>query len=137
MASIGQAQFEREVLFSLMRDSVNLLVRMELRPRGFPTVDSPGNDWTDRAIMDYLPKLAQAVPLKAACVVPASQGDELDTWLMLPHALVSDALRAFLVWFLETAIELGKVDPDAREAVRQSLPEVGDRVAKAWQRTGF
>lgn len=137
MNGIGQKQFEQEVLFSLMKDSVNILLRTEIRPKGLLLEDADEDDWTARLVIDYLPRMARAVRLVETSVTPASAGEETSFWLQLPEVMVQDQVLAFLRWVIAAGVERGGIAAEAEVQADPVCLSVANKVATMWKTVGF
>lgn len=137
MNGIGQKQFEQEVLFSLMKDSINILIRTEIEPKGLLLEDTDEDDWTVRLIIDYLPRMARAVLLDEVSVIPASSGEEASFWLQLPEETVQDQVLAFLHWIIAAGVERGGIAAEAEVQADPVCLSVANKVATMWKTVGF
>lgn len=122
----------------MMKDSVNILLRTAVRPKGLTLENARGEgDWTVRLILDYLPTMARAVRLEGVSISPAAAGDEADFWVHLPQETSRDALLTFLRWFVGAAIDAGFVASQATNDVGVDVVRTADDVASSWTTIGF
>lgn len=131
-----QDAFEREVLFSLMKDAVNILVREVVRPRGQLRVETSAQGWDDERVAAYLPIFAASVPLKETSIIPANPGEEAESWLLLPQELVRPALQTFLARFVDQAVASGRFEPETNARIEPDVSMVADQVTRMWDRIG-
>ncbi len=134
---MGQEQFEREVLYPLLKDSANILIRTHLRKRDLLEIDTDGDDWSVGLVLDYMPSVVAALPLSETSVVPGTPQGDVSFWLRIPYESLKATAKEFLCWFLRTAVSTGKARPGATEIEDKVLDGVAERVATNWQSTGF
>ena len=133
MIIVEQKHFENDVLFSLLSDSANLLMRETLSPKELMLSEPERGGWKDQLVCDYLPIASKALPLEVCIAVPPSEGGTICR-LLLPRQPVYDAARDFLTWFLQSSVDLGVVDSRALTVVSGSVMDgVADNVADMWK----
>tara|TARA_R110002073_G_scaffold86690_1_gene205861 strand:- start:21017 stop:21421 length:405 start_codon:yes stop_codon:yes gene_type:complete len=133
---IDQNQFE-ELLYSVLNDSANILMRDVLGPQQLLRTESERGGWSDQLCAEYLPVISKAFPLKGLNIVRGH--DKTDSaWLLLSSQEVSDVVLVFLDWFLSESVSRRVVYSSATSTVQESaLVEVAGRVGALWHRTGL
>lgn len=133
MTTVSKEQFENEAVFSLLKDSANILMRETLSPRQLILVEPDLGGWADRFVWDYLPIASKAVSLDICTIEPSKEGGSLSR-VILPHQPVHDTIREFLPHFLQSSIELGGVHSDALVTVEGRVMDgVASKVADMWE----
>lgn len=128
MGRLKQERYKTEVLFSILNDSGNLLIRDQLRPRGFVVDEADG--WKDRVIAEYVPMMARALPLASGTIEPAQEtGAEFR--LVMERELVRLGVTAFLDWFMRKGVEANVITSEALDET--DTRSVADQVVSAWQ----
>ncbi len=138
MITVDQEQFENEVIHSLLKDSRNILMRERLEPQKLVVIDPEPGGWADSLVSAYLPTLCKVLTLDVCIIVPSNEGDGCDCWLILPYQLVHDSIRDFLIWYLQSSIDLKVIHSSALTKIGNSaIDEVSKQVATCWDRMGF
>lgn len=133
--TVDKKKYEIEMLYSLLNDASNILIRESIRPAGLVLIEKERLGWSDQLLQQYLPVFAEEVPLTDdAVTLNQAEGQY---WVRLPRTLVQEALQKFLGWFLERATDQGAIHADAKTRFKSELGKVADEVAKGANRPGF
>ncbi len=133
MPTLTQEQFEREVLFSVMKDAANILKRESIRPAGLMRVDTDETPWDVDFVLEYLPVFSAAVPVEETSTSPVMAGENAEYRLMLPQSSIRAALADFLEWFVDRGVRDDKFAGEARTRVSEALPHVVEDVTSMWK----
>lgn len=127
-------RYRREVLWSILKDSVNQLRREVLRPAKLWVDDE--EQWVVERIDAYLGVLAEQLPLERTQIRevddPSFRFEQL-----IDEGAIRDAVWEFLTWLTKEGIERGVIGPEADRLADEDVTTIAQWAASRWRQTRF
>ena len=127
-------RYRREVLWSILKDSVNRYRRQVLRPAKLWVDDE--EEWLVDRMDAYLGVLAERLPLERTQIRevddPSFRFEQL-----IDEGAIRDAVSEFLSWFREEGIERGVIGPEADRLADEDVTTIAQWAGSQWRQTRF